>query len=56
MFAVAFLLLAAVDVRVRVTGHRCVCPHAVARHFANIDGVAVAYVHADALFVDDVHV
>lgn len=52
---VPLLLIATVDVRVLVTGHR-VCPAAVARHFAHLEGVDVAFVHADSPFVDDVRV
>jgi hypothetical protein len=57
MFPVLLVSLLAVDVRVRVTGrHHGVCPLVVARHFADLDGVDVAYVRADAPFVDDVRV
>lgn len=48
--------LATTDVRVMVTGHRVMCPVVVARHFADLEGVDVAFVHADAPFVDDVRV
>lgn len=55
MLALLCGVAAATDVRVLVTGHR-VCPAAVARHFADLDGVDVAFVHADSPFVDDVRV
>ena len=55
MFLLPLLAVATTDVRGLVTGHR-VCPAAVAQHFAHLEGVDVAFVHADSPFVDDVRV